>query len=138
MIELICLPCRCVLLLCTCHTDICFTCGSDAPPALAKLSSQVAALTTKPTVSSPGVPNVTAAVTIKYTDASQPKPLKSGFFDARKAQNKSQSSKVCLFQQIAHLLHSSYDISLCCHRRALEPHFHILKLIKALLCQATF
>lgn len=57
----------------------------DSPPMLANLASQVAALSSKPGASSPGVPGVTAAVvTPKYTTSSQPKPLKSGFFDAPK------------------------------------------------------
>lgn len=61
---------------------------------LANLASQVAALSSKPGASSPGVPGVTAAVvTPKYTTSSQPKPLKSGFFDAPK--KRPQRDKVC-------------------------------------------
>ena len=111
---------------------------SDAPPALAKLASQVAALTTKPSVSSLDEPTVTASVTPKYTAASQPKPLKSGFFNAPKAQKKSYSSKVC---QIAdgfanRLLPSSYDMGHCTARE-LQQQSRISKLSKALQSQAT-
>ncbi|KAL3156058.1 hypothetical protein ABBQ32_013046 [Trebouxia sp. C0010 RCD-2024] len=63
----------------------------DAPPALANLASQVAALTSKPGVSSLGV--TPAAVTPKYIASSQPKPLKAGFFDAPKDQKRPQKHK---------------------------------------------
>lgn len=65
---------------------------ADAPPALSKLASQVAAMTVEPDLSGP---SPTATVTPKYTASNKPAPIKSGFFNTSKAKKTAQSSRVC-------------------------------------------